>query len=187
MGRPGSIATMSRTKTGYYTESREIGLEEGRGSGNIATLEELPRMPDLGLQTLYSSDTNTEATPAQSSEGSATAPPPTFTREDAKAYYKSMLAESSAAGSTERMSALSAWTESTTRTSTQGGPGRESMEQAGLSPPPGFANSSNLRRVTQTPPGPVTTTTTTRIVSATESPGAKAGAKEELSAVQEQI
>lgn len=186
MSRPGSIATTLRTNMEYVTDSRESVVAEGSASGNIGILKELPPMPDLGLQRVYSSDTTTAPTPAASAEETVTAPPLAFTREESRAYYKSMWAESPAAGNTERMSAMSSWTESTMRLSTQGGAGRESMEQAGLSPPPGFANPSSLKRAAQTSAVPVTTTTTTRILNTTGSPGAQTRAKEELYAVYEQ-
>lgn len=184
MSRSGSIATTLRTNRDGDTQSRERVVEEGSGSGKIGFLEEIAPMTDLGL---YGSNTNTtEPTPASSEPATIIPPPPAFTREDARAYYKSMWAESSAAGSSERMSAMSSWTESTARTSTQGGVGRESMEQAGLSPPPGFAHATNWQRFTQTPASSVAMTITTGTSGRMGSPGIQPKEREELYAVHEQ-
>ncbi|KUI69038.1 hypothetical protein VM1G_04673 [Cytospora mali] len=173
--RPGSMAKSLRANTGYYPLAGEGTVAEGSRRKNGGMLEEIPPMSDLGLQGMFTNNTTT----APSGE-TVTVPLPAFTREDASAYYRRIWPEPSSGGTSERMSAMSSWTESTMRASTQGGTSRESMEQAGLSPPPGYGNSSPcLNRVTQTTGRPLTASTAGSI-------GTQAREKEGLSAVYEQ-
>lgn len=186
MSRTGSMATTSRADIGYHTGSRESVVAEGSGSDSRDILDELPPMSDLGLQGMYTNDPPT--TPALAGSAAVpivTAPPAAFTREDARAYYRSMWAESSA-GNTERMSAMSSWTDSTMRTSTHGGAGRESIEQAGLSPPPGHANPYDFQITSQTPVSSVTTPATMWTGNTTGGPGTPTRNREESYAVYEQ-
>ncbi|KUI55045.1 hypothetical protein VP1G_02305 [Cytospora mali] len=177
--RPGSLAKSLRANTGYYPLAGEVIVAEGSRSGNGDILEEIPSMSDMGLQGMFT-NTTTAPIPDSSAGETVTVPLPAFTREDASAYYRRIWPESSSGGTSERMSAMSSWTESTMRASTQGGSGRESMEQAGLSPPPGYGNSSpRLNRVTQTTGRPLTASTAGSI-------GAQTREKEGLSAVYEQ-
>ena len=176
---PDGTATRSETNTDNPSVSRGSVLAEGSGD-DFRGIEEIPPMPDLGLQEIYID--GIAPTPTDSAGESVTVPQPAFTKEDAKAYYKSMWAEVSTPAITERMSALSSWTDMTMRTSYQGGASRQSVEQTGLSPPPGYANLSNKPNGTvQTSMHPVSTST--EIVNLPGSTGTQTMEREELYAL----
>ncbi|KAG8166750.1 hypothetical protein KVR01_002439 [Diaporthe batatas] len=156
--RPASQATQ-RTVS-YHSNSGDSAAAESSGARRM---QDVPPLPDLGLQKAYTNNTApaaqspTEST-AESTAESVTAPLPVFTRDDAQAYYKSMLAGSSVSGSTERMSAMSSWTD-VTRTTMAGGRS-SAMPTPGLSPPPSFHSGSNrTSAMPQTPITPGYTTT----------------------------
>lgn len=157
--RPGSQATQ-RTVS-YYSTSGESAAAESSGARRM---QDVPPLPDLGLQKAYTNtNTNTNTPPApsptESTSDSVTAPFPVFTRDDAQAYYKSMWAGSSVSGSTERMSAMSSWTD-VTRTTMAGGRS-SAMNTPGLSPPPSFhIHSNRTSAYPQTPITPGYTSTT---------------------------
>lgn len=166
--RSGSTASTIRDDTGYFSTSGEAVVEEGSrsGSGNKGT-EEVPPMRNLGSQRImiYTEDTTPTPMTSAGEPVTVTTPPRAFTKEDARAYYRSIWAESSAAGTTERLSAMSTSTDMTSRTSMLGVSGhRESMEQAGLSPPPGYVNMyRNIQIPVATATGIVKTTGNTGI------------------------
>ncbi|KAG6354024.1 hypothetical protein INS49_004995 [Diaporthe citri] len=148
--RPGSQAT-SRTVS-YYSNSGESVVAESSGARRM---QDVPPLPDLDLQKAYTNNAATAPTaqsPTESTSESVTAPLPVFTRDDAQAYYKSMWAGSSVSGSTERMSAMSSWTD-VTRTTMAGGRS-SAMNTPGLSPPPSFH--SSLNRTSAYPQTPIT-------------------------------
>lgn len=155
--RPGSQAT-SRTVS-YYSNSGDSAVAESSGARRM---QDVPPLPDLDLQKAYTNNAATEPaaqSPTESTSESVTAPLPVFTRDDAQAYYKSMWAGSSVSGSTERMSAMSSWTD-VTRTTMAGGRS-SAMNTPGLSPPPSFHSSSNRTSAyPQTPITPGYTSTT---------------------------
>lgn len=146
--RPGSQATQ-RTVS-YYSNSGDSAVAESSGARRM---QDVPPLPDLDLQKAYTNNTVPAAqSPTESTSESVTAPLPVFTRDDAQAYYKSMWAGSSVSGDTERMSAMSSWTD-VTRTTMAGGRS-SAMNTPGLSPPPSFHSGSN--RTSAYPQTPVT-------------------------------
>lgn len=157
--RPGSQATQ-RTVS-YYSNSGDSAFAESSGARRM---QDVPPLPDLGLQKAYTNNAAPAAqspieSTAESTAESVTAPLPAFTRDDAQAYYKSMWAGSSVSGSTERMSAMSSWTD-VTRTTMAGGRS-SAMNTPGLSPPPSFHSGSNRASAyPQTPITPGYTSTT---------------------------
>ncbi|KAK2613352.1 hypothetical protein N8I77_000270 [Diaporthe amygdali] len=153
--RPGSQATL-RTAS-YHSSSGDSALAESSGARGM---QDVPPLPDLGLQKAYTNNTAPPApSPTESSSESVTAPLPVFTRDDAQAYYKSMWAGSSVSGETERMSAMSSWTD-VTRTTMAGGRS-SAMNTPGLSPPPSFhINSNRGSAYPETPITPGFTSTT---------------------------
>lgn len=163
--RPGSQATQ-RTVS-YYSNSGESAVAESSGARRM---QDVPPLPDLDLQKAYTNNaapaaqsptaqSPTAQSPTESTSESVTAPLPVFTRDDAQAYYKSMWAGSSVSGSTERMSAMSSWTD-VTRTTMAGGRS-SAMNTPGLSPPPSFYSGSNRASAyPQTPITPGYTSTT---------------------------
>lgn len=161
--RPGSQATQ-RTVS-YYSNSGDSAVAESSGARRM---QDVPPLPDLGLQKAYTNNIapaaqsptqSTSESTAESTAESVTAPLPVFTRDDAQAYYKSMWAGSSVSGSTERMSAMSSWTD-VTRTTMAGGRS-SAMNTPGLSPPPSFHSNSNRgSAMPQTPITPAYTSTT---------------------------
>ncbi|KAI7782586.1 hypothetical protein LA080_013074 [Diaporthe eres] len=163
--RPGSQATQ-RTVS-YYSNSGESTVAESSGARRM---QDVPPLPDLDLQKAYTNNaapaaqsptaqSPTAQSPTESTSESVTAPLPVFTRDDAQAYYKSMWAGSSVSGSTERMSAMSSWTD-VTRTTMAGGRS-SAMNTPGLSPPPSFYSGSNRASAyPQTPITPGYTSTT---------------------------
>ncbi|ROV88141.1 hypothetical protein VMCG_10432 [Cytospora schulzeri] len=76
-------------------------VAERSGNDNTGILDELPPMPDLGLQKMYTNETTATQASATSGEETVTAPPLVFTQKDARAYYKRIWAEFSVAGNTE--------------------------------------------------------------------------------------
>lgn len=149
--RPGSQATQ-RTVS-YYSNSGDSVVAESSGARRM---QDVPPLPDLDLQKAYTNNTPAAApaapSPTESTSESVTAPLPVFTRDDAQAYYKSMWAGSSVSGETERMSAMSSWTD-VTRTTMAGGRS-SAMNTPGLSPPPSFYSNSN--RASAYPQTPIT-------------------------------
>lgn len=146
--RPGSQATQ-RTVS-YYSNSGDSAVAESSGARRM---QDVPPLPDLDLQKAYTNNTPPAApSPTESTPESVTAPLPVFTRDDAQAYYKSMWAGSSVSGETERMSAMSSWTDAT-RTTMAGGRS-SAMNTPGLSPPPSFYSNSN--RASAYPQTPIT-------------------------------
>ncbi|POS71260.1 hypothetical protein DHEL01_v210350 [Diaporthe helianthi] len=150
--RPESQATQ-RTVS-YYSHSGESAVAETSGARKM---QDVPPLPDLGLQKAYTNNTAPVAqSPTQSAAESAAesvvAPLPVFTRDDAQAYYKSMWPGSPVSGSSERMSAMSSWTD-VTRTTMAGGRS-SAINTPGLSPPPSFHSSSN--RTSAMPQTPIT-------------------------------
>lgn len=129
-------------------------------SSGAKKMQDVPPLPDLDLQKAYTNNAAPAAqSPTESTSESVTAPLPVFTRDDAQAYYKSMWAGSSVSGSTERMSAMSSWTD-VTRTTMAGGRS-SAMNTPGLSPPPSFYSGSNRASAyPQTPITPGYTSTT---------------------------
>jgi hypothetical protein len=158
--RPGSQVTQSTAS--YYSNSGDSAMAESSGAKRMQ--DDAPPLPDLELQKAY---TNNNMVPALQSPGSptlstsestaesVTAPLPVFTRDDAQAYYRSMWAVSMSGSteSTERMSAMSSWTDAT-RTTMAGGRS-SAMNTPGLTPPPSFRINSN-NRGSAMPPTPVT-------------------------------
>lgn len=150
--RPGSQATQ-RTVS-YYSNSGDSAVAESSGARRM---QDVPPLPDLDLQKAYTNNVaaaaqSPTASTSESTTESVTAPLPVFTRDDAQAYYKSMWAGSSVSGSTERMSAMSSWTD-VTRTTMAGGRS-SAMNTPGLSPPPSFHSNSN--RTSAYPQTPIT-------------------------------
>lgn len=153
--RPGS--QMTQRTVSYYSNSGDSVVAESSGARRM---QDVPPLPDLGLQKAYTNNTTpAPQSPTESTSESVTAPLPVFTRDDAQAYYKSMWAGSSVSGSTERMSAMSSWTD-VTRTTMAGGRS-SAMNTPGLSPPPSFHSDSNRASAyPQTPITPGYTSTT---------------------------
>lgn len=156
--RPTSQTTQ-RTVS-YFSNSGDNAVAESSGARRM---QDVPPLPDLGLQKAYTNNNNitapaaqspTQSTSAESTAESVTAPLPVFTRDDAQAYYKSMWAGSSVSGSTERMSAMSSWTD-VTRTTMAGGRS-SAMNTPGLSPPPSFHSNSNRASSALMPQTPIT-------------------------------